>query len=181
MKTRENLTDRERQLVEVSVHEASHAVCGVVLGGRLRACTVTGGLAAGTISGRTTFDVFPAGHEPQVAYAGPFAQLRWRHDRSPTQRELYALLDGGSCGDAAVLTAAGGIYLGAAVTGLVEKCWKPVIEVTRLLARHAVVRHADVARALGLSADGPTAALQLSLIRSGSRPGGFRVTAPVSA
>ena len=73
-KTRYNLTDRERQLCEVSVHEAAHSIVGTVLGGRLKLATVTGGLAPGSaeITGNASFDHLPIGQDAAVAYSGPF-------------------------------------------------------------------------------------------------------------
>lgn len=66
--------------------------------GLLRFPTVSGALKAGKITGLTTFDVMPRASEPEVAYSGVWAQARWCHDRRPTQREVYSVLNGTGCG-----------------------------------------------------------------------------------
>lgn len=181
--TRENLTDRERQLAELCVHEAGHAVVGVVLGGRLRLASVTGGLAPGSAGfrGRTAFADLPSGHDAAVAYAGPWAAARWRADRRPTQRDVFAVLRGSGCADDAVLLASGAAAVTAArVVPLVERCWPQVCTLAAKIAADTTVRHADVCEVLALSADPPTAALQLAHIRAGAAPGSFTVTRPIA-
>lgn len=180
MKTRENLTDRERQLIEVCCHEASHATIGVILGGRLQYATC--GVLEGDepIRGKTVFSALPAGAEPSVFFAGPYGQARWRADGRPSQRDVSDCMGSGCDSDQSVLLAAGGSHLGAGVTALVDRCWGVITSVAGKLASQHTVRQDLIEKMLGLSADPPTAALQLALIRSGSRPGSFKVTAPVA-
>jgi len=122
----------------------------------------------------------PAGRDPEVAYAGVWAQARWRHDRRPTQAELFAILAINRDGDDQVLLASGGTAAGAAIMPMIERCWGPICAVAGKICASGHVRHRDVLEALGSSSDGPTAALQLSHIRSGSVPGSFTVTRPVA-
>lgn len=175
-----DLTDRERQLVEVSVHEAAHAVVGTVLGGRVKLATVVGGLAPGSapIIGNTVFADLPVGQDAAVAYAGPYAAAYWRAGhRRPSQAEVFAQLRGSGCEDDAILLASAATATAATkVTPLVVACWKPILRLAGKIAADAVVRHRDVTESLGLSSDGPTCALQLSHIRSGAAPGSFRVS-----
>lgn len=178
--TRESLTDRERLLAELCVHEAAHAVAGVVLGGVLRAASVTGGLHAGELRGRTTFESLPSGAEAQTAYAGPWAAVRWLHGRRPTQAELYAAIAQGHDSDGAVLSAAGGTAAGAPVVPLIERLWPQVRHLAGNIAGQTTVRHSDVLGALGLSADPATSSLALAHIRAGAAPGSFRVRRPVA-
>ena len=162
LKTRADLTDRERLLAETCVHEAGHAIAGVLLGRRLRAATVTGGLKAGQIRGLTTLDPLPPGREPEVAFTGPWAQVRWRHDRTPTQREVYAVLALNRDGDDAVLLASGGTSAGAAIVPTLQRDWPAICTLAGAICSNIVARHTIVCAALGLSTDPATAAHQLA-------------------
>lgn len=183
-KTLDTLTDRERRLCEVSIHEAAHSIVGVVLGGRLKLATVVGDLEAGApdITGKTVFDDLPTGQDAAVAYAGPWAAARWTHDRRPTQRDVFAVLRAGGCEDDKVLLASGATAVTAGrVTPLIERCWKPIMRLAGKIAADTTARHSDVLSALGLSSHPQTAALELAHIRAGAVPGSFRVTRPVVA
>lgn len=112
-----DITPREREHLELCVHEAGHAVAAVALGGVIRSAAVTNGRVMG-VRGLTKVDTVPHGRDPEIAYAGPWSQARWSAGRRPTQRELYALFDGGGRGDCDTLSLAGGTYLGMSVTPL---------------------------------------------------------------
>jgi hypothetical protein len=173
-----DLTPRERELIELCMHESAHALAGVVLGGVLRAATVSGGLRHGDISGLTTFEPVPGFNEPQVAFAGVWAQARWRYDRRPTQRDIFAVLDGTGRGDDRVLSLAGGTAAGAGIVPLLERCFPAIRRVAAQLYRESAVKHGDVLAALGLTED--TAPMGLAAIRSGCRPGSFTITRPAA-
>lgn len=104
--TKADLTPREREIIETCFHEAGHATMAVVLGGVLRSAVVSGGLRKGTIYGLTNVEEMPEGREPEVAYAGPWAQARWRHGRRAGLREVYAILDGTGRKDRNLINAA---------------------------------------------------------------------------
>lgn len=165
-----DISPRQREHLEVCVHEAGHAVAGVVLGAQLRNAVVTSSRIFG-VEGLTTFSDRPHGRDPEIAYAGPWAQARWRAgDRRPSQRQVYAVLDGGGCKDRAVLTAAGGSHLGHFVTPLVERCWPGVIRTAQQLHRAGEATQADVLAALGIDTSGvSTVGSQLAGLRSGCR------------
>lgn len=165
-----DLTARQRQHLEVCVHEAGHAVAGVVLGAQLRSAVVFDSRATG-IEGLTSFSDRPYGRDEEIAYAGPWAQARWRAGgRRPTQREMFAVLDGDGHRDCGVLTAAGGTHLGHAVQPIIERAWPAVIRVAKRLHRAGETSHSDVCEALGLTDDGGPGSSQLAGLRAGMRP-----------
>lgn len=178
IRSRDDLSERERKLAELCIHEAAHAVAGVVYGGRLRAASVTGGFTAGPLRGRTTFDSMPPGRECEVAYAGVWGTARWRADRTPLLSEVYRVLDGAGRQDRAVLSAAGGPARGASVAALIERCWPSVRTLAGKICSAKVVRHTDVCTALGIPAKDN--GHELALIRAGAAPGSFTVTRPAA-
>ncbi|MCV7090076.1 hypothetical protein [Mycobacterium interjectum] len=173
---RSEFSTRELRFAELCIHESAHGLAGVVLGGRLRAASVTGLKTGGPFRALTTLDPMPLGHDPEVALAGPWSQLRWRHDRRPTQAELYRILEVNRHGDHAVLLAAGGTAAGSGVIPLLERCWGPICQLASKIATTTVVRHADVCAALGIPAKDN--GHDLALIRGGAAPGSFTVTRP---
>lgn len=165
-----DLTARQRQHLEICVHEAGHAVAGVVFGADLRTAVVSNSRVSG-VEGLTSFSDRPHGRDEQIAYAGPWAQARWRAGgRRPTQREMFALFDGGGRRDCGVLLAAGGTHLGHAVQPVIERAWPAVIRVAKHLHRTGEVTHADVCEALGITDGGGPGSAQLSGLRAGMRP-----------
>lgn len=177
--TRELMTGRERELAELCMHEAGHAVAGVLLGGVLAAATRTSWEGTAPIAGRTTFELLPPAVEPQVAYAGVWAQACWRNGgRRPTRAQVFGVLAGTGHQDDRVLLASGGTAAASAVVPLVERCWLAVCTLAGKIAGDRVARHPDVSEALGLSADPVTAGVQLAQIRAGAAPGSFAVRRP---
>ncbi|MCV7368529.1 hypothetical protein CRI77_22420 [Mycolicibacterium duvalii] len=166
--TRADLTDRERQHLELCIHEAGHAVAGVVLGAQLRNAVVIDGKVTG-VEGLATFADRPQGRDPEIAYAGPWAQARWRAGRRPTQREVYAVLDGGGRRDCGVLTASGGTHSGHFVQPVIERCWPAVIRVAQQLYRTGEALHTDVCAALDITDGGGPTSSQLAGLRAGMR------------
>ena len=167
--TRADLTDRERQHLEMCVHEAGHAVAGVVLGAQLRTAVVSDSRVSG-VEGLTSFSDRPHGRDPEIAYAGPWSQARWRAGRRPTQREMLMLFDGGGHRDCGVLIAAGGTHLGHFVQPVVERTWPGILRVARQLYDTGEVLHADVCAALNITDGGGPSSSQLAGLRAGMRP-----------
>lgn len=165
-----DLTARQRQHLEICVHEAGHAVAGVVLGAQLRTAVVSSSRVSG-VEGLTSFADSPYGRDEEIAYAGPWAQARWRAGgRRPTQREMFALFDGGGRRDCGVLLAAGGTHLGHAVQPVIERAWPAVIRVAKHVHRTGEALHADVCEALGITDGGGPGSAQLAGLRAGMRP-----------
>lgn len=166
-----DLTAREREHLELCVHEAGHAVAAVALGAQLRSAVVTRSRVTGT-EGLTTLtpDGLPPGREPEIAYAGPWSQARWRAGRSPNQRQMLAVLGGSGYKDERALIASGGTYLGAGIKPLLERCWPAVVRVAQQLHKGGEVTEADVLAALGVTDGGGRTSAQLASLRSGMRP-----------
>lgn len=165
-----DLTARQRQHLETCVHEAGHAVAGVVFGAQLRTAVVSDSRVSG-VEGLTSFTDRPHGRDEEIAYAGPWAQAKFRAGgRRPTQREMFALFDGGSRGDCGVLLAGGGTHLGHAVQPVIERAWPAVIRVAKQLHRAGEVSQTDVCEALGITDGGGPGSSQLAGLRAGMRP-----------
>lgn len=166
------ITRRERAHLETCVHEAAHAVAGVALGGQLRSAAVTNSRLWG-VDGLASFADTPHGRDPEIAYAGPWAQAKFRaggRDNRPTQRQVFAILNAGGYKDDRMLIASGGTHLGHAVTPLVERTWPAVIRVARRLYDTGEATHADVCEALGITDGGGPTSSQLAGLRAGMRP-----------
>jgi hypothetical protein len=164
----DTITPREREHLELCIHEAAHAVAGVVLGAELRNAVVVQSKVLGT-QGLTTFEPdMPPGAELQAAYAGPYGQARFRAGgRRPTQQEMFALWEGAGCGDFRTLVASGGSHLGARITPLLERCWPAVVRVAQQLHKVGEVFQSDVLAALGVDDGGGRTSVQLNSIRLG--------------
>ena len=122
---------------------------------------MSGGLRHGEMAGLTTLDVLPPGRQPEVAFAGVWAQACWRHGRRPSQREMYGVFDGTGRKDRTMLCAAGGgTATGVGITPMLERCWPAICAVAARLFSHSQVSHDEVTKALGLSVDPDTAAIR---------------------
>ncbi|EFG74823.1 hypothetical protein HMPREF0591_5263 [Mycobacterium parascrofulaceum ATCC BAA-614] len=166
------ITPRERHHLETCVHEAAHAVAGVALGGQLRSAVVSNSRVWG-VEGLASFADTPHGRDPEIAYAGPWAQAKFRaggRDNRPTQRQVLAILNAGGYRDDRMLIASGGTHLGHFVTPLIERTWPAVMRVARRLYDTGEATHADVCAALGLTDDGGPGSVQLANLRAGMRP-----------
>lgn len=169
-RTQADLTARQRQHMEVCVHEAAHAVAGVWFGAQLRTAVVSDSRVSG-VEGLTSFTDRPHGRDEEIAYAGPWAQARFRAGgRRPTQREMFALFDGGGRRDCGVLLAAGGTHLGHAVQPVIERAWPAVIRVAKQLHRTGEVTQTTVCEALGITDGGGPGSSQLAGLRAGMHP-----------
>ncbi|MDV3291915.1 hypothetical protein [Mycobacterium avium] len=163
-----DITAREREHLELAIHEASHAVAGVVLGAQLRNAVVVNSRVTG-LQGLTTFSDRPHGRDSEIAYAGPWAQARFRAGRRPTQRDVFNVLSRGGWKDDRALIAAGGTHLGTAVVPLVERCWPAVVRVAQQLHRSGEAHQEDVLAALGVTDGGGLTSVELAGLRSGCR------------
>lgn len=160
---------RKREHLAVCVHEAAHAVAGVVLGAELRNAVASDGKVTGS-QGRTYFHDAPPERQADIAYAGPWAQAKFQAGgRRPTSAQVFAMFGGPGCEDRATLTAAGGAHLGQGVTLLVDRCWPAVLRVAQQLDRTGEVLPADVLAALGITDGGGRTSVQLALLRSNMR------------
>jgi hypothetical protein len=160
---------RKREHLGVCIHEAAHAVAGVVLGAELRTAVVSDSTVIGS-HGRTYFHDAPPERQADIAYAGPWAQAKFQAGgRRPTSAQVFAVFDGPGCEDHATLTAAGGPHLGQGVTLLVERCWPAVQTLARQLFDKGEVFEADVLAALGITDGGGRTSAQLALLRSNMR------------
>ncbi len=160
-----------RDRLAVAVHEAGHAVAGVALGAELRSAVLApeGTTLRGGRAGQTNFSDQATYHDPEVAYAGPWAQAKFQAGgRRPTLREFYALLDSTGHNDRQVLTAAGGTHEGAGVVPMLDRCWPAVLTVARKLHTVGEIHQEDVLGALGITDGGGEFSVQLASLRSGS-------------
>lgn len=169
-----DLSAKQREHLELCVHEAAHSVAAVVLGGVIRSAVVASGRVIGT-QGLTTLAEVPHGRAAEIAYAGPYGQAKFRAGgRRPSQRQVFTVLR--TCGykDARSLTvtaaaSATGDHDGRDVVPLLERCWPAVISVAQQLRRTGQVRQADVLEALGVTDGGGLTSVQLASLRSGFR------------
>lgn len=163
------VTARKREHLGVCVHEAAHAVAGVVLGAQLRNAVVFDGAVTGVL-GRAYFHDRPYGRDAEIAYAGPWAQAKFLNGgRRPTQAQMSAVLDSHGCEDRTALTAAGGAHLGHGVTLLLDRAWPAVVRVAKQLHGKGEVFETDVLAALGVDDGGGSTSTQLALLRSNMR------------
>ncbi|OKH63156.1 hypothetical protein EB73_26465 [Mycobacterium sp. SWH-M3] len=162
---------RKREHLAVCVHEAAHAVAGVVLGAELRNAVVASGAVTG-VRGLTGFytDSVPPGRQPEIDYAGPYGQAKFQAGGNrPTSAQMRAVLDGHGQRDCAGLNLAGGAHLGHGAQPLIDRCWPAVLRVAQQLDRAGEVFEADVLAALGITDGGGRTSAQLALLRSNMR------------
>lgn len=164
----------EPRRLALAVHEAAHAVIGVVHGARIQKVGLnTDG--AGRISGHTDFDPvsFAAGapsvYRSHIAAAGAVAEAMLACGPRPTLRQVESRL----CGtDRAELVHEAMATLRpvpvpvAEVTSLLARCWSAVSDLAADLYIGRTVSHAEVCAALGLSDEGGPYSVGLAVIRS---------------
>lgn len=172
-----DLTDAERERAALAFHEAGHAIAATALGGRIQVAVISEGRAFGLL-GKTVHDEVAAGAWPSIAYAGPWAEARFRAGRRPTQREMLTSLDRSVCDDRE-LSRAGGSATGAGIVPLLDRCWPSVAKLAAQLWSNSDVRHADVCAALHIPARDN--GFHLSLLRSGTAPANLKVTRSITA
>jgi hypothetical protein len=171
-----DLTPREKMSLRTAVHEAGHAVAATVLGGRIHSAVLADGRVFG-IRGKTVHAEVPDGGWPSIVYAGPWAEARFIAGGRPSQRQVFAILDGSGHLDSKALCAAAAadVYSDAAtearltVPTLIERTWPAVIAVGRKIHDDGEARHDDVLAALGVTDGGGRTSVQLAGLRSGCR------------
>ena len=177
-----DLTADERERISVAVHESGHAIACVLLGGRVIHAVVGGrGTRDWPVLGQTQHDPMPTEDlNSQVAYAGPYCQARWLAGRRPTQREMFNILDRhGRCDQSEWEGTSGGTTAARQIVPLMERCLTSVTALAVKLWQPParIVYDEGVRAALRLSTNREVATVQLALIRSGSAPGTFTVSA----
>ena len=174
----------ERGRIAMAWHEAGHLVAGVLNGGVVAsAAVVDGRVKSGLVSAPTGATTFTGGtlastRHAMTAYAGPWAQAYGRVRRRPSSHEVSAMMAGDRCKDREVLLAAGGVDVGEPVAELLQRFVPSLSTLAELLWRTGKASHSDVLRAMGLSEDASTRALELSMVRSGADVGSFKVSRP---
>ena len=157
------LTTAERERIELAMHEAAHAVAGVLHGGRVEVAEVFDRERNGE-HGRVTFTGLPADAERATAYAGPWGQARWRSGPRPTIDQVRAVLAStGSCDHAALIASGGG--LPREVEPMLEVVWPAVRELAAVLFSTGRAGHDAVLAALGAVSENDLPMIK-SLIKS---------------
>lgn len=158
------------EFTERAVHEAGHAVAAVALGGQIeRGFVLLPGQESDGCAGAVIMAAMPLGNaKPQIAYAGPWAQARFRASgRRPTPQEVGAAMSSSGRRDRAMCRTSSGSE-GREVIGLLDRCWPAVISLAATLAG-GEIRHEHVTAALGLSNDEQHHAFELANLRAGMR------------
>lgn len=168
------LAEADRHRLAIAVHEAGHSIAAVALGATLRSAVLFDGDGDGPdgLLGETTYVGLADRYRPQVAYAGPWAEARFRARQRPGICEINAVIDSTGHRDHRSICASGSPTAGRGVVPLIDRCWSAVKTVSIELFIDGEIDHTTVCTALGLSGDPDTAAFQLACIRSGIGPGG---------
>lgn len=169
---RQRSSDVDRHRLAVSVHEAGHSIAAVVLGATLRSAVVFDGDGPDGLLGETTYVDLADRYKPQVAYAGPWAEARFRARQRPGIRDINAVIDSTGQRDHRSICDSGSPTAGRGVVPVLDRCWDAVKAVATELFIDGEVDHTTVSTALGLSGDPDQAAFQLACLRSGIAPGG---------
>lgn len=155
----------------LAVHEAAHAVIGVIHGARL----LTASLARDGSSGHTQFtaESFANAARPQVyrchvAAAGAVAEAMLTCGPRPTLPQIEARLCGGDeqeLHDEAMATLRPVPIPAAEVSSLLRRCWPAVADLAADLYLGHTISHTRVCAALGVTDGGGPHGVELSLIR----------------
>jgi hypothetical protein len=166
----------ELELFDVAVHEAGHAIRGLLLGGEIDRVGAYGGPRTG-FHGRTRFRrPFDRGHVPAVAHAGPHTHASWTCGGRPTIAQVDAVLAAGGCQDhdqiLRVYGASGGLLTvdKPSEDHLLNRTWPGVLMLAAELYRRGELDHDAVLASLGLNRE--SAVMKFADLRSG---GGFRL------
>ena len=169
------LTAAERERLGLCVHEAAHAVVGVLNGATVERATLTEGGTDGTCD--FTADSFAHDctryHRALVAAAGPAAAATFHHDDRVTVRQIERHL--GSSDREELRLASLHSYtsadeqLGAALP-VVRRCWRPIGALAAKMFAGHEIGHDDVLTALGVTDGGGPHSVELATIRNGSAP-----------
>jgi hypothetical protein len=129
--------------IDLAVHEAGHAVTGVVHGGVLRTAIVSSSRVYG-LSGLTQFRDLAAAERGTTALAGPWAEKRFRTKTAPRSSGLtYGSVCTGD--DASLIAAAeGGLPHVWRVVPLIDRLWPAVGRIAVQLYQQSEIGHNDV-------------------------------------
>lgn len=139
-----------------------------MLGGQLHSAVVTRSRVHDD-SGLTTFADRPPGRDPEIAYAGPWAEARFAAGGRPTRQQVMEVLASTGHRDDRLLLASGGLHAGHNITRLLDRTWPAVIRVAQQLWSTGEATHDDVLKALGITDGGGPGSVQLSNLRAGLR------------
>jgi hypothetical protein len=159
--------------LELAVHEAAHAVIGVIHGARVQRVS----LAADGATGRTDFTAgsfttgSPVVYRTHIAAAGAVAEAMLVHGPRPTLRQIEARLCGSDRDELHQQAMASGFPVpipAASVIALLSRCWAAIAELTPDLYFGRTLDHTDVCAAMGLRDEGGPHSVELAVIRSGA-------------
>ncbi|MDF0532205.1 hypothetical protein P0W64_15025 [Tsukamurella sp. 8F] len=162
---------RRQQRLALAYHEAGHAVAAVLLGGQ----GISARLRDDDLEGETAMSHLDEHRQPDVGWAGPYAEARFRRGRRPGYYEVRNLLDQNPH-DEALIAAAGPAPDFAYVEQVVDRCWPAISRVARALASAGEVDHGGVLFALGAYGSRRKTSHTLALVRSGWAPGELKVS-----
>jgi len=157
--------------LSLAVHEAAHAVVGVIFGAQVQRVSLT----VDGSSGRTDFDPdsfaagSPAVYRSYIAAAGAVAEAMLSHGPRPTLQQIEARLCGSDREELHLeaMTNLRPVPIPAAdLTALLSRCWTAVADLAADIYLGSGVSHVDVCRALGLSDEGGPGSVGLAMIRS---------------
>ena len=169
------LTPADRERLGLCVHEAAHAVVGVLNGCTVERATLT---ESGT-DGSCDFTAESFAHDHTryrralVAAAGPAAAAIFHHSDRVTLHQIDAHL---GAGDREELRLAGlHSYSTAdeqlwAALPIVRRCWRSIGTLAAKMMRGQEIGHDDVLAALGVTDGGGPGSSQLATIRAGGTP-----------
>lgn len=167
------LTEADRERLGLCVHEAAHAVVGVLNGGTIERATLTKGGTDGTCD--FTADSFAKDRtryrRALVAAAGPVAAAIFAHGDVPTARQLDAHLGAGDREELRLASlhsyASADEQLWAALP-VVRQCWRPIGALAAQMFTRYEIGHDAVLTALGVTdRDESTVQARLAMLTSG--------------
>lgn len=169
------LTRTERERLGLAVHEAAHAVVGVLNGANVERATLTDDGQDGTCN--FTADSFVRDvsryRRALVAAAGPAAAAIFAHNDTPTARQLDAQL--GAADREELRLAALHSYTSAdeqlwAALPVVRRHWRSIGTLAAQMFAGHEIDHDDILAALGITDGGGPGSAQMATIRSGAAP-----------
>jgi hypothetical protein len=180
MSRRDQLTDDDWQRIALAVHEAGHAVVGVLYGATIeRAALADDGTDGQCEFTAASFGPTPRAYRSHIAAAGAVAAAVFHHGPRPALRQIEAQLEGSDREELRLASLSSLQSCPAALTEalpVVLRCWGAIGEVAATLALGDEIGHADVCVALGLTDCGGPGSFELAIIRSGSAPATFAMT-----
>ncbi|MGP4054144.1 hypothetical protein ACTWP6_04860 [Mycobacterium sp. 4D054] len=166
------LAPADRERLGLCVHEAAHAVVGVLNGATVERATLTDDGQDGECT--FTADSFAHDrtryHRALVAAAGPAAAATFHHTDRVTVRQIERHLGAGDREElrlASLHSYTTSDEQLAAVLPVVRRCWRPIGALAAKMMRGHEIDHNDVLAALGVTDGGGPGSSQLAAIRAG--------------